>query len=54
MKRQKLIIDLEVESSCVITNANQQQITCSKMLVLNKGMKDRPHSSQAAGSSEEE
>jgi hypothetical protein len=54
MKRQKLNIDLEVEASGIIMNASQQQNTCSKMLVLNKGMKNHPCSSQAAGSSEEE
>jgi hypothetical protein len=54
MKQKKLIIDLEVEVGGTITNASQQQNTCIKMLVSNKGMKDCPHLSHAAGDSKEE
>jgi hypothetical protein len=54
MKLKKLIIDLEVEASGTITNASQRQNIHSKTLVLNERKKDRPHSSWAAGSSEEE
>jgi hypothetical protein len=54
MKHKKLIIDLENEASGTITNPSQWQNTCSRMLLLNEGVKDRPHSLRAVGSSKEE
>ena len=53
MKLKKLIIDLEVEVSGIITNACQRQNIHSKTLVLNDREKDRPSLSQAVASSEE-
>jgi hypothetical protein len=54
MKHKKLIIIFEVEASGTITNASLWQNTHIKTLVLNKGVKDSPLSSQVAGSSKEE